>query len=243
LEYGLLRLPQTGRWCVEFGAWDGKYLSNTYYFITRKGYKGVLIEMDPQRCVQLRNNMQPCKALCVNAAVGCQGDDRLDRILAATPIPVDFDLLSIDVDGDDYHIWQAFVEYTPKVVIIEINVRDKPGIDRVNVRGSPMVWGVSGTSIKSMTALARSKGYSLIAHAGCNAINVRNEYRCLFHDAEVSPEDVFTYEGHSIGELTLAEMSRLGSHWPRVFRRSLSIFIPRFLRPLTLKLYRSVQRH
>jgi hypothetical protein len=31
-------------WCVEFGAWDGKHLSNTYNLIHNKGYSAVLIE-------------------------------------------------------------------------------------------------------------------------------------------------------------------------------------------------------
>jgi len=41
--------PVEHRWCVEFGAWDGAYLSNTALLIEKKGYAAVLIEADMGR--------------------------------------------------------------------------------------------------------------------------------------------------------------------------------------------------
>ena len=35
---------QKEKWCVEFGAWDGKFLSNTHELIANHNWKGVLIE-------------------------------------------------------------------------------------------------------------------------------------------------------------------------------------------------------
>ena len=66
-------------------------------------------------------------------------------------------------------------------------MRDKPGVKRINNAGSPIVqsntgtsissmWGITGytgTSISSMTELAISKQYSLLANVHCNAIFVR----------------------------------------------------------------------
>jgi len=49
------RLPETDRWCVEFGAWDGLNLSNTRHLIESRGYAAVLIEADPAKCVELRH--------------------------------------------------------------------------------------------------------------------------------------------------------------------------------------------
>ncbi|MFI5141801.1 MAG: hypothetical protein ACHQII_05550, partial [Bacteroidia bacterium] len=143
-----------------------------------------------------------------------------------------FDLLSIDVDGDDYHIWQTLGKYQPKIVIIEINIRDKPGVTRINKPGSPAVWsdtgtsissmwgitGYTGSSISSMTELAIMKQYSLLANVHCNAIFVRREYLKLFHDSEVTPDEVFTYEGHRISELSFHEMRSLG--WRRLIEKT-----------------------
>jgi hypothetical protein len=37
-------IPQNDKWCVDFGAWDGLYLSNTRNLIETKGYSAILIE-------------------------------------------------------------------------------------------------------------------------------------------------------------------------------------------------------
>ena len=233
LEFVLSKIPDKTGWCVEVGAWDGKSESNTYYFISQQNYHSVMIEADPLKYSLLRENMKPYDTICVNAFVRPEGDTKLDNILSLTPIPKQFDLLSIDVDGDDYHVWQSLVKYVPTVVIIEINIRDKPGVKRINKPDSPFVrgntgtsissmWGVTGyagTSISSMTELAISKQYSLLANVHCNVIFVRRQYLNLFHDREVTPDEVFTYEGHSFGELSFDEMRSLG--WKRVIEKAI----------------------
>jgi len=224
LAFILSKIPDKTGWCVEFGAWDGKSESNTYYFISHLGYHGVMIEADPLKYNLLCENLKNYDTICVNAFVRPEGENKLDNILSLTPIPKQFDLLSIDVDGDDYHIWQSLNNYQPKIVIIEINLRDKPGVKRINRLGFPIgldntgtsfssMWGITGytgTSISSMTELAVSKQYSLLANVRCNAIFVRREYLTLFHDREVTPDEVFTYEGHRISELSFDEMRSLG---------------------------------
>ena len=49
IEKALGLLPSRTRWCVEFGAWDGKYLSNTFRLVEQEGYKVVLIEGDTKK--------------------------------------------------------------------------------------------------------------------------------------------------------------------------------------------------
>jgi hypothetical protein len=224
LAFVLSKIPDKTGWCVEFGAWDGKSESNTYYFISQQSYHGVMIEADPLKYNLLRENMKAYDTICVNAFVRPEGKNKLDNILSLTPIPKQFDLLSIDVDGDDYHVWQSLDQYQPKVVIIEINIRDKPGVKRINKLGSSLarsnagtnipsmlgITGYTGTSISSMTELAISKQYSLLANVHCNAIFVRREYINLFYNREVTPNEVFTYEGYRISELSFDEMRSLG---------------------------------
>jgi hypothetical protein len=224
LAFVLSKIPDRTNWCVEFGAWDGKSESNTYYFISQQGYHGVMIEADPFKYDLLCENMKAHGTICINAFVRSEGENKLDNILSLTPVPKEFDLLSIDVDGDDYHIWKSLDAYQPKIVIIEINIRDKPGVRRINKPGRPIVrgdsgtnvssmWGITGytgTSLSSMTELAVSKHYSLLANVHCNAAFVRCEYLHLFHDREVTPDEVFTYEGHRLRELSFREMRSLG---------------------------------
>lgn len=208
IDYVLSKLPNLNRWCVEFGAWDGKHLSNCHHLIRDRGYSAVLIELDKVRHAELEANMSPYGAICLNAEVGFEGEKKLDTILDSTPAPHDFDVLSSDIDGDDYHVWRCLDNYAPKVVIVEINIKDFPGVQRINHPGTPLVWGMSGTSIDSMTTLAHEKGYALISMVGCNAIYVRREYLSHFHEHEPSVRDVFTYEGHASSHLSLAQKLR-----------------------------------
>src|SRR5271157_886887 len=234
LVFVMSKIPDKTGWCVELGAWDGKEASNTYYLVSQYGYRGVMIEADPSKYDLLTKNMRAYGTICINKFVRPDGENKVDSILSQTPIPRQFDLLSIDVDGDDYHVWQSLSRYEPKIVIIEINIRDKPGVKRINRPGSTIglgnaktsppsmlgVTGYSGTSITSMTELATSKGYRVFANVGCNAIFVRSDYLSLFHDREVTPSEVFTYEGHRIGELSSVEMRRLG--WRRILAKALA---------------------
>jgi hypothetical protein len=113
---------QTG-WFVEFGAWDGKYLSNTYRLLSQAGWQGVYIEGDANRYQDLLRTCAafPGRAYSLCAMVGCGGANKLDDLLAKTPIPINFDLLSVDIDSYDWQVWQALEKYQPKLVVIESN--------------------------------------------------------------------------------------------------------------------------
>src|SRR5207249_2762549 len=98
-------MGEKNKWCVEFGATDGQYVSNSWSLINTKGWQSVLIEGDPQNYKKLAANYSANKNVtCVQRYVNFQGENQLDDILAQTSIPQDFDVLSIDIDGNDYHI-------------------------------------------------------------------------------------------------------------------------------------------
>src|SRR5258706_10929639 len=142
------------RWCVEFGAGDGLYLSNTHTLINRSGYSAVLIEpadsfKELQRLYHDRPNI-----FTLNRYVNFEGPDALDSILASTPIPSDFDVLSIDIDGNDYHVWDALLNYRPKMVVIEFIPTIPIEVDFVQARNMSIM---QGSSLTAMVRLALTK--------------------------------------------------------------------------------------
>lgn len=214
LEGILSKIPEKDLNCVEFGAWDGQHLSNTYHLISEKNHKGVLIEGDKERFIDLKNNMSKFNTQCFNRWVDYKESsvDSLDNILAETDLPKNFDLLSIDIDGNDYHIWNSLKNYVPKVVIIEINYTLMPDVEAINEPNSPTVWGVSGSSIKSLNNLGIKKGYTLIGNVGCNAIFIHNDYSDIFIDKPFAIEDLYTYEGVKIKDLNFMQFLKMFKH-------------------------------
>ena len=82
-------LPDQNKWCVEFGAWDGKHCSNTYNLIVNKNWNGVLIEGDKGKYNDLlRTYQNNPKVIPINRMVRFSNDDSLDSILLNTPIKI-----------------------------------------------------------------------------------------------------------------------------------------------------------
>jgi hypothetical protein len=179
-------------WCVEFGSWDGMKCSNTYNLIDKKGYSAVLIEGSRKRFKDLRRTFEHNKrAVLINAYVGLEKENGLDSILRKTEIPRDFDLLSIDIDGNDYHVWKAVEEYKPKAVIIEFN----PTIPKTVEFVQPADMRLSqGSSLLSLCGLAKSKGYELVCTTKTNAIFVDSRYYKLFGIRDNSASEMMTDE-------------------------------------------------
>jgi hypothetical protein len=171
LEKILTTLGARDRWCVEFGAWDGVHLSNTRHLIDSQGYRAVLIEGDAARHADLaRRAARDPGTTAIHAFVGWDGPNRLDTLLARTALPRDFDLLSIDIDGNDYHVWAALADYTPKLVCIEFNFTIPVGIDFAQA-ADPAVQ--QGASLAALVRLGRAKGYELVAATYTNGLFVR----------------------------------------------------------------------
>ncbi len=105
------------KWCVDVGAYNGVDLSNTCKLIRELGFNAVLIEGDEKQIPVLKHNF-PRGAVCVGEFVSIDGVNRLDEILKRTDVPINFDFLSLDIDGMDYWVWSSLVEYKPKSVCV-----------------------------------------------------------------------------------------------------------------------------
>jgi hypothetical protein len=186
LEQIIELLPDKNFWCVEFGAWDGQFLTNTRHLIEAHHYSAVLIEADGKKFEQLERNYQnQPKVLPINAMVGFSEDNNLDHILQSTPSPINFDVLSIDIDGNDFHVWRMISAYCPKVVVIEYNPTIPTPVRFVQ---EPDMNVHQGSSLLSLVELGKIKGYELVCVLSWNAIFVKKEYFPLFELPNNTPE-------------------------------------------------------
>jgi hypothetical protein len=179
-------LPGRDRWCVEFGAWDGVHLSNVRKLVLEDKYNAIFIEGDKAKCDQIARNyagLDVGRIHPLNAFVGYGPSDGLDGLLAAYEIPKTFDFLSIDIDGNDFHVWKAVREYRPKVVCIEFNPTIPTEVDFVQERHPAIS---QGCSLKALYRLAEEKGYQAVCVLPWNVIFADAKYFDLFDIAENS---------------------------------------------------------
>ena len=161
-------------YCVEFGAWDGKYLSNSYNLIQNKKWGGAFIEGNSEKFKELvANHGENSKLKLVNKFIDFSGPNSLDQILHEIDTPLDFDFLSIDIDGTDYFIWESLNNFKPKVVCIEFNPTVPNDIIFVQPKNSAIN---QGCSLLALILLGKNKGYELVCCTGWNAFFVCKEY-------------------------------------------------------------------
>jgi len=230
LEELCARLGITRGWCVEFGAWDGKHLSNTYNLLLKHGWQGVDIEGNSERYKDLLVTKAELggRLHTICALVDVEGAKSLDKLLSTTPLPRDFDLLSIDIDSVDAQIWESLRDYRPKIVVIEGNSVLPPGILQLHSPPKHI-----GASFSSLVELGHKKKYHLVCHTG-NCIFVAGELlEKVDLDAELikSPDKLFNYSKQFreklidrlrrvLPEPVLQQLFRISSKWKKMRRRS-----------------------
>ncbi|MBY0510747.1 MAG: FkbM family methyltransferase, partial [Rhodospirillaceae bacterium] len=104
--------------------------------------------------------------------------ENINQITAELGVPDEIDLLSIDIDGNDYHVFKAMERVRARVVVLEYNPLYAPPLKVVMAYDPNYAFNENtymGASLQSITDLAESKGYRLVgcSVAGVNAIFVR----------------------------------------------------------------------
>ena len=158
----------------EFGAWDGIHLSNCYNLILSKSFKGLFIEGDKKKFIDLKKNLETKNTILVNKYVTCEGPNSLDNILESNNFNIDFDFLSIDIDGNDYHIFESLIKFKPKIIVIEFNPTIPNDVEFIQEKNDKINQGSSALSILK---LAKKKGYNLICATHCNLFFVEETFK------------------------------------------------------------------
>lgn len=159
-------------WCIDVGAADGVWCSNVCTLVRARGYRAVMIEADAARYADLLRNHPGDEVVKLHARAGWAGDDRLDALLARTPVPFDPDVCSIDVDGNDYWLLGALGAYRPKVLVVEFNPTIPNALDYVQAP-DPRV--ARGASARALARRGGELGYAPVAATTCNLILVRTD--------------------------------------------------------------------
>jgi len=190
------RIGTTNKTFVEFGIGDG--LENNSLALLFQGWKGLWIEGSGKAVNAINEHFSPvinAGDLIVENAFLTK--DSIDPIIARHIEDEEIDFLSVDTDGNDWHLYEAIKCINPRVVVFEYNAKFTPPVrfcmdyDATYVRANDDCFGFSLSFIvDKMTP----RGYSLVSCnlSGANAFFVRND---LLEDHFVSDHSAeFHYE-------------------------------------------------
>jgi glycosyltransferase involved in cell wall biosynthesis len=188
------RIGVTDSFFVEFGVQDGLEC-NTRYLAMKYDWSGILMECDPAQFARLQETYRATPRVKTIQAFVTR--ENACELFSQAGIPQEFDLLSIDIDGNDYWVWEALAaHYRPRVVVIEINPAYPPPRRWVMEYNPAHAWRFDnyfGASLESMNALGKRLGYRLIGmeSAGVNAFFVREDQLALTGFPELTPMQAF----------------------------------------------------
>lgn len=202
------RVGTTNKHFIEFGIYDEQ--GNCTRLALQQQWSGLLIEMDPKAVKLLEKifaSNQGVKIL--NSKVTAAN---IESLFQTAAVPAEPDLLSIDIDSNDYWVWQAITRYKPRVVIVEYNAAYPPPRRWVMVQNDNHMWNKTnyyGASLESLHRLGREKGYRLVGtdSHGVNAFFVRNDVFDAHRDRFVDEVSAYHYSPPRFGP-------HLGGHPP-----------------------------
>ena len=165
---------------VEIGCADHGW--NTGFLAEDAGWTGLMVDHNAESVAATAARFPRGT---VTAVTNLVTPDTIDALFAAHGYGGDLDLLSIDVDGTDYWLWQALEAARPRLVIIEYNpVFGAERAVAVPYSAEP-VWSGSpasdfryfGASVRAIERLGARKGYRLVALEpdSANAYLLRND--------------------------------------------------------------------
>ena len=201
------RAGVTNRYFVEFGICEGTQ-GNAVFLADVMGWQGLFVEPDPALYVHLATKYRhhPRVATASDAIAPVNVEEVFDRC----GVPESFDLLSIDIDGNDYWVWEALDRFRPRVVVIEYN-GTLPAEERLVQPYSTTYWDGSdyyGASIGALRFLAEKKGYKFVHTdlTGNNAFFVADKLQDRF--ADLSPPVGHTYNQNLLATTHRSDKAR-----------------------------------
>lgn len=188
------------KYFVEFGVQDYRE-SNTRFLLVNDNWSGLVMDASAANVELIKKDMiywaydvKPVQAFVTR--------DNINELLRQNGVTGEIGLLSIDIDGNDFWIWQAIEVINPVIVVIEYNHRFgqqaavtipyKESFDRTKAGHGPFYFGAS---LQALCWLAKRKGYAFVGCSsnGVNAFFVRRDKR-PHNVREVSPEEGY-FEG------------------------------------------------
>lgn len=196
----LMRLGVTAGLAVEFGAGDGKHLSNIAHLVGAPGWAVRFIEADDRLFLALGDNYAGKRNVQI-------AHETVTPANVNDVVPPYAKVVTIDVDGIDYEILCA-MQARPEVLVVEHHPMIPFHVDHYGGDGI-------GCSARTLVNWAEYHDYLPVAMTECNTIMVKAEYRDAFDDVELDPSHLFDpiHVTWALSHVRTGDYRMIGS-WP-----------------------------
>jgi hypothetical protein len=175
-------VPVVNKTFIEFGV-EAFFESNCRYLLMKDNWSGFVMDGSLDNICRLKASYFYWKydLVAISAFIT---RENINDLLAMSGFSQDLGILSIDLDGNDYHILQAIQSFRPRLLICEYNAVFGP-VRKISIpyeasfvrraeQHSNLYWGAS---LAAVTHLAGARGYSLVGlnSANSNAFFVRRD--------------------------------------------------------------------
>lgn len=189
-------VPEHLKTFVEFGV-ESYVEANTRFLLMNDNWRGLVMDGSPANMAAVRETSLYWRQ-DITAKAAFIDRDNINGLIADAGFGGEIGLLSIDLDGNDYWVWEKIAAVNPIIVVAEYNsvfgakhaitVPYDPTFERAKAHYSHLYWGVS---LRALEVLGRRKGYALVGSnsAGNNAFFVRRD--CLNGQPELTSDQAY----------------------------------------------------
>jgi len=182
IEHLVRKVPIARPIFVEFGV-ESYTEANTRFLLCNRAWSGLVMDGSPESVAAIRGSELYWR-YNLKAEAAFITRENINALISGQGVIGDIGLLSVDIDGNDFWVWEELSCVSPRIVVAEYNavfgpravvsVPYDPAFYRSSAHSSNLYWGCS---MAALELLGAKKGYSLVGgnRNGNNAFFVRND--------------------------------------------------------------------
>jgi hypothetical protein len=183
IQYLINKVPIEKNIFIEFGV-ENYTESNTRFLVMNNNWSGLIMDGSEENIDFIKNDIEIYFSYNILVMQAFITRENINDLILKNGIEGDIGILSIDIDGNDYWVWDAINCIKPRIVICEYNsMFGKSAKVSIPYRAdfsrerSDISITYYGASIAALNEIGKEKGYSLVCSnmAGNNAFFVRND--------------------------------------------------------------------
>jgi hypothetical protein len=184
---------------IEFGV-EHYEESNTRFLLINDNWQGLVMDGSKENVDYIKND-RVSRKYDLQAECAFITRENINKLIRSSGFDHDLGLLSVDIDGNDYWVWEAIDSVQPRIVVCEYNsvfglepvsVPYQADFQRTKAHYSNLYYGCSFTAL---THLAAKKGYILAGSnlRGNNVFFVRKDIAGPFEGVDARSEYVSSH--------------------------------------------------